>query len=233
MRLRVAVCDDEKVEAAYLSSLLDKWGALNNHMLELECFYSGESLLFHWEDHPNADVLLLDIQMTGMNGMALAKCLRQHRSNLQLIFVTGYPDFMAEGYEVEALHYLLKPIEEETLFRVLDRAVERLEKAPRAILFPKAGGVVRLLASEILYGEAMSHSCILVTEGGRQEFSLGISDLETLLGEGFFRCHRSYVVSLGHVRHITKNQVLLEDGTVVPLSRGLYDGIHQAFIQYR
>ena len=80
----------------------------------------------HYAEHKDYDILLLDIEMEGMDGISLAKKLRQENDQVQIVFVTGFPDFMAQGYEVSALHYLLKPLEEEALCRVLDRAAANL-----------------------------------------------------------------------------------------------------------
>ncbi|HAW71812.1 MAG TPA: hypothetical protein DCX37_11620 [Firmicutes bacterium] len=101
----------------------------------------------------------------------------------------------------------------------------------RTILFPKGGGMVRISAADIHYAEAFSHYVTLYTKDKQQDFSMRLSDMEQLLGEGFFRCHRSYIVAIQHVRRVTRTAMVLDSGKEIPLSRKLYDAANQAFIR--
>jgi len=134
--------------------------------------------------------------MEGMDGISLAKKLRQENDQVQIVFVTGFPDFMAQGYEVSALHYLLKPLEEETLCRVLDRAAANLKKADRSVIFTVDGEALRLDVREIMSAEALAHFCRINTLRGQFEVRQNFSELAEKLGEGFIRTHRSYLVQV-------------------------------------
>lgn len=170
--------------------------------------------------------------MKEMDGMALARLIRRDDESMQIVFITGYPDFIAEGYDVSALHYLMKPVKEDKIFEVLDKAASRLRKTPRMITFPKKDGDIKINADDIIYAEVLPHTVSLYLEKGKEEFRVRISDLEGLLGDGFFRCHRSYIVYMKHVRRVTKTAMGLDDGREIPLSRNLYDAANQAFIKY-
>lgn len=89
-------------------------------------FSSAEASIFHYVENKEYDVLLLDIEMGNMDGVTLARQIRKSNKNVQIVFITGYSDYIAEGYDVEALHYLMKPLKDEKLFDVLDRAVNKL-----------------------------------------------------------------------------------------------------------
>lgn len=232
MKLNIAVCDDEKAEREYLKKLSQEWAALRKINAVFSLFESAESFLFHYSEDKSLDILMLDIQMKKMSGVDLARNIRQESSTIQIVFITGYPDFMAEGYDVSALHYLMKPVKKEKLFEVLDKAVAHLQTAPRTILFPRPGGAVRIKADDIIYAEVLSHTTVLHLVKGKEEFQMRISDMENLLGDGFFRCHRSYIVSMKYVRRVTRIAMVLEDGCEIPLSRNLYDEANQAFISY-
>lgn len=229
--MRIAICDDEASQRDYLRQEVEGWAARRGHTLSVHLFGSAEAFLFAYDEDKAFDILLLDIQMGKMDGVALAKRLRKDNEWLQIIFITGFPEFMSEGYEVSALHYLLKPVDEEKLVEVLDRAASRLRTAPRMILFRKGSGYLRIPADEIYYAEAFSHSVTLVTKNGKETFSMRLSDMEEILGEGFFRCHRSYIVSMKHVRRVTRTALILDNGVEIPLSRSLYDAANQAFIK--
>ena len=133
---------------------------------------------------------------------------------------------------MDALHYLIKPIQEKKLFQVLDRAVLNLQQAPKVVLLPINGRPVRIPITDIFYAEAFSHTILLHLAGGEESLRMRMSDLQELLGEDFCRCHRSYIVSLEHIRHLSRSAVFLDNGQQIPLARSAYDGIHQAFIHF-
>lgn len=230
--INIAICEDERAEIVYLATLVHKWQTARDVPVRLSEFESAESFLFARESTDALDILMLDIQMGKMDGLELARRIRKDDELLQIIFITGFPDFIAEGYDVSALHYLMKPVKEEKLFAVLDKAMTRLRNPSRTITLPKAGGDIRINADEVLYAEVLSHTVSLYLINGKEEFQLRISDMETYLGEGFFRCHRSYIVSMKHVRRVTRSAMVLDDGREIPLSRNLYDAANQAFINY-
>jgi DNA-binding LytR/AlgR family response regulator len=232
MKLNIAICDDEKSQRDYLTVLVSKWAASEGLTCAASTYDSAEAYLFSREDANPADILLLDVQMKALDGVALAKKLRQADERVQIIFITGYPDYMAEGYEVSALHYLLKPVDEQKLRETLDRAVRLLSEKPRVITIQTGGGVVSVRADGIYYAEVFSHHVELHTEAETYRLSMSMKELEKLLGEGFFRCHRSYIAGLAHVRRVTRTAMLLDSGKELPLSRGLYDAANQAFIRF-
>ena len=230
--INIAVCDDERTQITYLISLVRRWAAARDVNVRLSDYENAESFLFDFGDNITVDIILLDIQMKAMNGVELARQIRKANENIQIVFITGYPDFISEGYDVSALHYLMKPVNENKLFSVLDIAVSRMRKTPRTIIFPKTGGNVKINADDIIYAEVLSHTVNLYLKNGKEEFFMRISDMEKILGEGFLKCHRSYIVSMKYVRRVTKTAVVLNDGREIPLSRNLYDNANQAFINY-
>ncbi|MGE5679129.1 MAG: LytR/AlgR family response regulator transcription factor [Pseudomonadota bacterium] len=230
--MKIAVCDDESSQIKYLQELIGTWSKNSEEIVMVQAFESAEAFLFAYEEDRDFDILLLDIQMKGMNGIELARKIRKSNEMLQIIFITGFADYMAEGYDVSALHYLKKPVNEQKLMEVLNRAAARLQSSKRTILF-KAGSVsMRILADDIYYAEAFSHYVTLYTKDGEKNFNLRISDMEKLLGEGFFRCHRSYIIGMKHVRRVSRTSMVLDTGKEIPISRALYDAANQAFIKY-
>jgi DNA-binding LytR/AlgR family response regulator len=233
MMLCAAVCDDEKSQREYLTLLLNEWAALRGLRINISAFENAEQFLFHYEDKQVFDLVLLDIQMKDINGVELAKKIREAGDGAEIIFITGFPDFISEGYEVNALHYLLKPVNPEKVRAVLDKALERRGEKPRTLLLPMKGGAVRVRAGDIVYAEVLSHNITVhMADGAQLSVSMRITDMEELLGEGFFKCHRSYIVALRYVRRVTRTAVLLDDGRELPLSRNLYVAANRAFIEF-
>ncbi len=232
MNYKIAICDDSTADPNYIKDMTRCWAAEGRYVLHIDTFVSAESFLFHYAEHKDYDILLLDIEMEGMDGISLAKKLRQENDQVQIVFVTGFPDFMAQGYEVSALHYLLKPLEEEALCRVLDRAAANLKKADRSVIFTVDGEALRLDVREIMSAEALAHFCRINTLRGQFEVRQNFSELAEKLGEGFIRTHRSYLVQVACIRRISKTEVILDNWEKVPLSRSNYHAVNQAFIRH-
>lgn len=228
--MKIAICDDESLQIKYLQELIDAWSKNRDETVRVQAFESAEAFLFAYAEDKDIDILLLDIQMKDMDGIELAKEIRKDNERLQIIFITGFSDYIAEGYDVSALHYLIKPVNEQKLMEVLDKAVARLNTSKRTILLKTGGVSMRISADDIYYAEAFSHYVTLHTKDGQENFNMRLSDMEKLLGEGFFRCHRSYIVGMKHVRRVTRYAMVLDTGREIPLSRALYDDANQAFI---
>ena len=116
MAYRAAVCDDSPIDAGYVLGLLKSWARERGVPLQTERFPSAEAFRFRYEEDKTFDLLLLDIEMGQMDGVALAKAVRRENETVQIVFVTGYSDYIAEGYEVAALHYLMKPVNRTSFF---------------------------------------------------------------------------------------------------------------------
>ena len=232
MKFKMAICDDFAADQNYIGDMARGWAGSGRHVLDIDTFSSAESFLFHYAEHKDYDILLLDIEMEEMDGISLARKLRQENDKVQIVFVTGFPDFMAQGYEVSALHYLLKPLEEEALCRALDRAAANLQKADRSVIFNVNGEAVRLEVGEIFYAEALAHFCRINTLKGQFEVRQNFSELAKKLGEGFICTHRSYLVQVACIRRISKTEVVLDNREKVPLSRRNYQAVNRAFIRH-
>lgn len=227
--LKIAICDDEKVERDYLNKILIEW---NKDIEYIRLFESAESFLFDYVENKAYDILLLDIQMKEMDGIELAKKIRSQNEDIQIIFITGYSDFMAEGYEVSALHYLMKPVSKEKLFDVLDKALKNLNKTEKVILVDVEGISTRIKLNDIVSVEASGHKMIVNTSAEKYIVKKTIKEMQHILGDDFVRCHRSYIVGIKHIQKITKTDVILEDQIAIPLSRRLYNDVNDKFIKY-
>ncbi len=232
MALQIAVCDDNAIDSGYVLNLLNTWAEERNLPIQTEHFPSAERFLFHYAENKRYDILLLDIEMKAMNGVTLAKTIRKENEDVQIIFLTAYPDYVSEGYDVAALHYLMKPVIPEKLFTVLDRAAFVCRKKVPSVVLPYNGELLRLPADSILYAEALSHSVEVVTENTSYEIKKSLSEMQALLGDSFICCHRSYLVGLHAIWRLSKTEITLENGKGIPLSRRAAPAVHKAFISY-
>ena len=184
------------------------------------------------EESAPHDIMLLDIQMGGQDGVSLARELRAHSESMVIIFVTGMADFIHEGYDVSALHYLMKPVDEEKLFAVLSRAAKQVAKTEQFLLLPVDGETLRVLIGDIMYIESFAHCIEIGLTSDIITVKMPAYKLEQQLSEGFVRCHRSYLVGMKHINKITKADIVLDNGKAIPLSRRMYGAVNEAFMGY-
>lgn len=231
MKYNIAVCDDSRPDADYVISLVKGWAEITGNLAVIKVFQSAEEFMFHYEDEKNYDILLLDIEMGHMNGVELARKIRTKDREIQIIFITGYNEYIGDGYDVEALHYILKPVQKEKLHGILNRACEKLQKNQAALFLQCSDGMERVPLYEIRYIEVRSN---YVTIHGMRDYTLKttLSKMEKELDDSFFRIGRSYIINKRYIRKITKTEVWLEGDIIVPLSRGYYEPLNRAFIDY-
>ena len=232
MAYRVAVVDDSNIDAEYVQSILEVWAQDRQAGVQAQRFVSAENFLFHYADDKAWDILLLDIEMGAMDGVSLAKKIRKSNETVQIVFITGFAEYISEGYEVSALHYLMKPVKQEKLFAVMDRAVVAMHKAESSILLPVNGETLRLPIGTVQYVEAFAHTVSVVTSEETIQVKISISEMEKMLGDHFVRCHRSYLVGLKYISRISKTEVILDTGKILPLSRNAAPIVHKAFVSY-
>lgn len=230
--MKIAICDDEKSEQQLLCQYVAEWAAKKGSTIEIRCFDSAESFLFSWEDEKDYQLLILDVEMGKMNGMELAQKLRETDREIPILFVTGYDDYMQYGYDVAALHYLVKPVDKLKFFSVLDRLPKK-QGTVQKIYLQTDDGSVSIPLSEIWYVEAEGHRCVLHTQSGTALLKESISNVEKLLEDyaSVIKCHRSYLVNLEHISVVLKDELILDNQGRVPLSRNLRKAVNEAFIR--
>lgn len=232
MKYKVAICDDSDADRRYIMDMVCSWASAAGHEVQIDGFPSAESFLFRYAGESDYDILLLDIEMGAMDGVTMAKELRKSNDTVQIIFITGYSDYISEGYEVAALHYLMKPVNEEKLCLVLDRAAEKLAKNERVLNFEVSGEMVRVPIYQIRYADVLGN---YVTVHAQTDVTvkMTLGELEKQLDERFYRVGRSALVNLTQISRVTRAEIRLNDGTAIPLPRGAYEGVNRAIINMR
>ena len=220
--LRIGICDDEAGARDALRLSLEHLLRANDEKMFYE-FSSGEGVV-NWlsKHHGELDLLFLDMDLGGISGMDTARQIRQRDSNLMLVFVTGYADFVFDGYSVQAMDYIIKPAKEQRLDEVLARAKELLlTRQPQTFTVQNADGMYRILKQEILYLYSDKRLVKLVTENREYVYYGKLDEAASTLGSGFVRIHQRYLVRAGAVSRIEKNSVLIGNAAL-PVSRALH-----------
>ena len=215
--MRVAICDDDRYFISFFRGLMNRM--YNSLDIITEDFCSGEELLKSFK-YKAFDVVFLDIEMPAMDGITLAKKLRELSSDVCIVFLTGHTEYAINGYEVNALRYLTKPAEEHKVREVIDHVLDK-QKNARVIWVKTDEGKQKLALADIIYIEAQNRNVVISTEKCSYTIRGNISDYEEQLEKhGFFRVHRGYLISLSKVLRINSNKtVVMENGAEIPISR--------------
>lgn len=229
MELKIGICDDDAAQVALTKTLTEQWAQDQGHHVTIKTYKNAEGLLFDFEGENDFDILLLDIEMGNMDGVTLAKSIRKKSETVQIVFITGYSDYISDGYDVAALHYLMKPLKREKLSEVLSRAAAKITKNGKMITLKTADEIIRLPIREIKYIDVYKNN---ITIHAKREITVRktLSEIETELDGRFFRTGRQSIINLDYVRRTTKSSVTLAGGEEIPLPRNAYEAINRAII---
>ncbi len=233
MPLTIAIVDDDVTQNEYLRQIVNDWADERRIPVDIRSYTGADAFIFAYEEE-TFGLLLLDIEMEGTNGMELAKRLRAKGDRIPIIFITGFADYMSEGYDVEALHYLCKPLDHEKFIEVLDRYADRKKTVENEIIMDTEKGSIHIAESELMYAEAFGRiSRVYMRDGAQIDGYIGIGMLlQKLPAASFIHCHRSYVVNLRYVRAVGRTELTLDNGKKVPVSRRIYGEVSKAFVEY-
>lgn len=233
--MRIAVCDDEKE----IRDMFVKRIETLHPKAELLLYQSGEELLLSDKE---PDILLLDIQMPGKNGMETAKELRRKNKNAIIIFVTVLEDFVFQAFDVGAFHYLVKPFDDGKFAEVLQNAVIQFEErkkfadagrkdAQPSLMITTGGQHITVRLEDIVYAEVYDRKVILHTMDSDIEYYGKMKELEEKAGDEFYRTHRSFLVNFGFIKKYDATSVYLEKGQAL-MAKQNYAGFVRQYLRY-
>lgn len=228
----IVLVDDEQLQLDYMQKLIEQAADSLKIEVAIHQYLSGEAFLFALEDYPAWNLAFLDIEMAKLNGMEVARIVREKALDLELVFATAYAEYAIEGYEVQALDYLLKPINVEKITRVLTRYLEELPEEAAYIIVDIAGQPSRLNLDDVIYVEADGGEVMVVLEEKTLSIKMSLTEFDKLLDDRFVSTHRSYLVNLQYVSRLLKKDVALHNGDMIPLSRRRAKDVQSAFIAH-
>ena len=238
MGMHIIVCEDDSM---YLKSIIEKiknWSEISHHAdAQILMFSSSEDLLEQWNQGIKADIMFLDIQFgSEMDGMELAKQIRETDSYVPIVFITNSEAYIREGYKVQALRYLSKPVSYNDLAPCLDIAYKQYTLSHnKFFICAEAGQRIAIRHAEIYYFEAQSPYSLIHRQDEKEATKLRyrFADVLSMLPrELFVPCHRSYIVNIIHIRGLKRTELLLSDGSVLPVSKPYVEVLSQAFDSY-
>ena len=233
---KIAFCDDDISILQELQTLLDQYCADRDEEINCAMFHSPLELLHAVEHGTRLDILFLDVMMPAENGIDAASEIRKFDKNVKIIFLTSSTEFAVQSYAVGAYFYQLKPIWKESFFRLMDSALAECEKEQMdSLILRYKDGVARISLKELEYCEIFHRTLFFHLTSGKVLESIGsLDNLSAQLEpyRRFLRPHRSYLINLDHVRSISARAVTMSCLTEIPLPRGKYNEVKDAYLEY-
>lgn len=234
--IKIAFCDDEMEVLHQMNELLDRYQVERNEDITYAAFQSPFELLTEIEKGIRPDILFLDVVMPGQNGLDVAKEIRQYDTNMKIIFLTSSPEFAVESYTVGAYFYQLKPIWEESFFRLMDSVLSECEKKKKnSLILRSKDGITRINLQQLEYCEVLGRKLLFYLENGAVLESAG--SLDDLAGQlmqysNFFRPHRSFLVNMEYIQNISSRSIKMVNDAVIPIPHGKCSEIKNTYMEY-
>lgn len=232
--MKITICEDERIYAEAMEAAISRWMSERGVSVTVSTYRSSEDLLNEIEQEIPDDLVFLDIQFPGeMNGMQLAQRIRQRNEQTVIVFTTNYQEYAIEGYRVNALRYLQKPVADEAVFECLDIAYHQWSLLHDVFLIFESGRSTHKISyRSIRYIESKAHYIEVhtVRSGEVIELRCKLGDFQKRLPEAMFvRCHRSFIVNLLYVQSFSKTEIVLSGQERLPMSVRYREGLLNAF----
>ena len=229
--IHIAICDDEKHMSDHIRSMISDFFRKKNQEISLHMFSSGEELLSY---NGQIDILFLDIQMKGMDGMETARKLRADQFRGFLVFITVLKEMVFQSFEVQAYDYLVKPVDKKQFEKTMERLYASMQNAREDSLLVQKGYEGRIIPKdEIVFCEIIDRKIYLnLASGEVVDYYERIENLETKLDNRFYRCHRSYLINLKHLKGYKNGTAYMDNGKEIPVSRLRSKEFSSVVLQY-
>lgn len=230
LMLKIAICDDSQEFIAQIASLIQQWSSHASATI-INSFENGNDLIRAHSSDP-FHIIFLDVVMPGINGIETARFIRETDSNVKIVFLTASRAYAFDSYSVKANNYLLKPIQQTALNQCLDELSAELDQKKNHLVLRTSSAIHRVELENIEYLEAQNkHVLFMLTDGRVLE---SIDPLYTYepklpLSEGFFKCHRSYIVNLMQIAAYTQKEITMRSGCRIPISRNCHKDFKSAY----
>ncbi|HQM02803.1 MAG TPA: LytTR family DNA-binding domain-containing protein [Ruminococcus flavefaciens] len=228
--MRIAICDDNMILHKELKRCLEKYAVMRKIDMVYDDYTSGVELL---SGNLEYDIIFMDYEMDGINGVETAKKLRSRKVKTTIIFLSSFEHVVFEAFKVNAYRYLLKPVEMESLTEALDSYLAEIEDDDQYIYISTDDGNMRIFADDIIYAEASNKYCFIRTVDGDIMYKNTLSEFETHVpADKFFRCHRSFLVGFGHIESHTAADIIFDNQEKAQISKLKLTPFRKAFADY-
>lgn len=229
MNYNITIIEDNLQEKERLLNALHAWEIKNNTTLHIDYYDSGENYLSsHTTDE--SQLYILDIQLSGMTGIDVAKEIRKRGFDGNILFLTAFREYVFEGYNVRALHYLLKPVSQEALNKCLDDVHQQLKGD--YFVFRDNSHMIQTPYSDIICLSVVKHYIEITTKKEVYSVRMSLKSILPFLPAEFVQCHRGHIVNMHHIRKITTTNIVLSNNTTVQIGRNYLSTVRREYADF-
>ncbi len=229
--MRIAICDDEQRICDLIKNTIERYYSARELDFDIRVFYSGEEVLH--QDLAAIDVLFLDVDMPGKNGMEVARLIREKNKEMLIVFMTAYSEFVFESFKVDAFRYLLKPVECQAFQETLDAISHKFEEKQDVLTFQFQNEIFHIRYADIIYIEGMRDKIWIYCKEQTYRWRGTMKYLTDLLeNKHFFQVHRSYIINMEKIKKYNSQSITLEGGYEVPISKYRLNEFKEAYIGF-
>lgn len=227
----VALCEDENIVSEEQELICREILNKLNIQYSISIFNNSNDFLKAFLEGAKFNLVLLDIIMDGINGMELAKKVREKDNNVSIAFITSSPDYVFQGYDVNALHYLMKPVNGLAIGKLIASDYKKRTENDYFV-FESSAGTYQADLKDVIYLETKGRKVFVKLKSDEIYYVGKIAELLNLLPDNrFFRCHQSFAINISNIRELTRYTAIAVDGTKIPISRSFTKDVQRVFIQ--
>lgn len=230
--MNIAVCDDNIIFLNEFVVELKKIVGENHH---ISMFKNAEELLKNIEDFSgeNIDVVITDVELTEMNGINMAKKIKEKRPSVQIIIITNYTEYIEDAFSVDPIHYILKPIDFSKVKNALEKAAESLEKIKKNTLtISSKNKFIRVNCDDVKYVESYMRTILVHEIKCNTEIYMKLDEFDLIAPSYFIRTHKSYLVNMNMIKSISNNRIELFSGEIIPVAKVKYPDVKKQVLKY-
>lgn len=234
MIYNIAICDDDTIQLDFLENLIIESEKEKDIEVNITKYLSGEDMLAN-SDIVNFHIIMLDMEMKEINGIEVARAIREINEEGIIIFITGYKDYVFNVFEVKAFRYLLKPLKKDVFVKAFSDAIEtinmKVATSKNFLHIKRNKEDIIISYNNILYFEKYKNKVLIVTDKENIELYGTMNQLIQLLNmDKFIRVHQGYIANIDNIEVITSKQVLLKNGNRIPISRRNAKEVKESFL---
>lgn len=231
--MKIAICDDEEIILNNTIFAVDEIIRDSGYSGNCVGFLDGNELINNLEFNNYYDIYILDIDMEGINGIKLAKKIRQVQKDAIIIFLTSYEKWVMDAFDVQAFNYILKSMNRSKIEEVLKKSFNYLKESKCLYYFQKGKSIITIKCKDIYYFENQKRKVRIVTNDAEHYYYDSLNEVEEKVGQEFFtRTHKSYLVNMEHIENFDGKNIYLDNGEIVPVSRKYVDIFNRKFIKF-
>ncbi len=229
---KIAICDDDKGELEYVERIIEKSFDRKNVQSAYKAYTSAKTLLEDNKQEP-FDLVFLDLDMPGINGMETAENIGMQEGRTEIVFVTNHEELVYKAYRFKAIGFIRKKYLEEEIDEIIDIFFKEMAYREQYLVFKDSRTTYKILSQDIMYMQSADHYVDVVTHDNRYVVRDSMNNIEKMYSDcGFIRIHARYIVNYKYIYSLEKNEVVLTDGRKLPMSRAKGSSVKQLFQYY-